>query len=199
MIDLIERVEMMTRNIIAAGMHHDLWSAHIRDTAWKQTAVYREELSDLWWANSLAHRYTFYVRAASAYIEHRKANSIPALVRECRDRMSPEQLVEVDQLLAEAIPVFNKIEELRNNVYAHLSKARNVKDVYGDVEINLDEAARLISLSIDIVNIIRASAGLGAADIGRSHIDQFFSAMNAIDGIRQSGPLSFIEWPHKAV
>src|SRR5579875_2278096 len=87
---LSDRVDRMTRNVIAAGIHHDLWSAHIRDTAWVQTTAYRENFRELWSATSLAHRYAFYVKAASLFIQHKKADSIPRLFRECRPLMDAE-------------------------------------------------------------------------------------------------------------
>lgn len=79
MIPLNERVELMTRNVIAAAIHHDLWSLHIRDTALEATKTYRHQLQDLWSINSLAHRNAFYVRVAAAFMQHPKANSIPRL------------------------------------------------------------------------------------------------------------------------
>ncbi|UTP41439.1 hypothetical protein M9M90_09765 [Phenylobacterium sp. LH3H17] len=173
-------MEMMTRNVIMAAIHHDLWSLHIHKTTWDATETYRETMIDLWAANSLAHRYSFYVRAAAAYAQGPKVNGIPRLMRECRGKLSPEAAVRLTALFAEAKPLADKIEGLRNTVYAHQSARMRVEEAYAEARISLDMAQRLMVISIDIMNEMRAAVGLGATEVSRSHIDQFERTMAAI-------------------
>lgn len=91
----------MTRNVIMAAIHHDLWSLHIHKTTWDATEAYRETMMDLWAANSLAHRYSFYVRAAAAYAQGPKVNGIPRLMQECRGKLTPEAAAQLTALLAQ--------------------------------------------------------------------------------------------------
>lgn len=180
MIGLEERIEMMTRNVIMAAVHHDLWSLHIHKTTWEATEPYRETMVDLWAANSLAHRYSFYVRAAAAYAEGPKVNGIPKLMRDCSGKLTREGAARLSELFAEAKPLANKIEGLRNTVYAHQSARTRIEEAYAEAEISLDMAQRLMVISIDIMNELRAAVGLGAAEVSRSHIDQFERTMRAI-------------------
>ncbi|MNU08818.1 hypothetical protein D3C72_2550520 [compost metagenome] len=55
-----------------------------------------------------------------------------------------------------------------------------VKEAYVEAKISLDMAQRLMVISIDIINDLRAAVGLGAAEVSRSHIDQFERTMRAI-------------------
>lgn len=173
-------MEMMTRNVIMAAIHHDLWSLHIHEATWDTTEAYRSTMSDLWAANSLAHRYSFYVRAAAAYAQGPKVNSIPRLIRECQGKLRPEDATRLTALFAEAQPLADKIEGLRNVIYAHQSARMRIPEAYAEAKISLDMAQRLMVVSIDIVNELRAAIGLDAAEVGRSHIDQFEQAMAAI-------------------
>ncbi len=174
-------MEMMTRNVIMAAIHHDLWSLHIHKTTWDVTEAYRETMMDLWAANSLAHRYSFYVRAAAAYAQGPKVNGVPRLMQECRERLTPEAAARLTALFTEAKPLADKIEGLRNTVYAHQSAHMRVAAAYAEARISLDMAQRLMVTSIDIMNLLRAAVGLGATEVGRSHIDQFERTMAAID------------------
>ena len=183
MIELEERVEMMTRNVIMAAIHHDLWSVHIHKETWNATEPYRETMMDLWAANSLAHRYSFYVRAAAAYAEGPKVNGIPRLMRDCSGKLTQDGAARLSALFAEAKPLADKIEGLRNTVYAHQSVRMRVKEAYAEAKISLDMAQRLMVISIDIINELRAAVGLGAAEVSRSHIDQFERTMRAIGQI----------------
>lgn len=171
---------MMTSNVIMAAIHHDLWSLHIHKSTWDTTKVYRETMMDLWAANSLAHRYSFYVRAAAAYAQGPKVNGIPRLMRECSEKLTHEGEVRLTALFTEAKPLADKIEGLRNTVYAHQSARMRVEDAYADAKISLDMAQRLMVISIDIINELRAAVGLGATEISRSHIDEFERMMTAI-------------------
>ena len=171
---------MMTRNVIMAAIHHDLWSLHIHKMTWAATEAYRETMMDLWAANSLAHRYSFYVRAAGAYAQGPKVNGIPRLMRECRGRLTPEGKARLTALFTEAKPLADKIEGLRNTVYAHQSARMRVEEAYAEAKISLDMAQRLMVISIDIMNELRAAVGLGPTEPSRSHIDQFERAMTAI-------------------
>lgn len=180
MIDLAERVEMMTRNVIMAAIHHDLWSLHIHEAEWDATEAYRETMMDLWAANSLAHRYSFYVRAAAAYAQGPKVNGIPRLMRECRGKLTPEGVARLTALYIEAKPLADKIEGLRNTVYAHQSARMRIEEAYAEAKISLDMAQRLMVVSIDIMNELRAAVGLAATEVSRSHIDQFERTMTAI-------------------
>lgn len=185
MIELPDRVEMMTRNVIMGGIHHDIWSIHLRDATWDETQVYRENLFELWSVTSLAHRYSFYVRLAAAYAENPKANSIPQLVREIRPLLDQHEIERLEILLQQATPIAGKVEFLRNNVYAHQSRRRSVKDVYAEAGITLDDGAQLVSSSIDILNILRHPLGLNDCDIGRKHIEEFrrvIEAAQALEG-----------------
>lgn len=181
MIGLEERMEMMTRNVIMAAIHHDLWSLHIHKTTWDATEAYRETMMDLWAANSLAHRYSFYVRAAAAYAQGPKVNGIPRLMQECSGKLTPEGAARLTALLTEAKPLADKIEGLRNTVYAHQSARVRIEEAYAEAKISLDMAQRLMVISIDIINELRAAVGLGATEVSRSHIDQFERTMTAID------------------
>lgn len=180
MIELEERVEMMTRNVIMAAIHHDLWSVHIHKATWTTTEPYRETMMDLWAANSLAHRYSFYVRAAAAYAEGPKVNGIPRLMRDCSGKLTQDGAARLSALFTEAKPLADKIQGLRNTVYAHQSGRMRVKEAYVEAKISLDMAQRLMVISIDIINELRAAVGLGAAEVSRSHIDQFERTMRAI-------------------
>lgn len=186
MIELAERVEMMTRNVIMGGIHHDLWSLHLRDTTWDATRAYREGLSELWSATSLAHRYSFYVRLAAAYAEGPKVNSIPQLAREIRPLLERSEQEKLDVLLQEASVTTKKVELLRNNIYAHQSRRRTIKDAYQEADISLDEGAHHVSASIDILNILRRQQGLGECNIGRQHIEEFGRVIEAAQ-ILQAG------------
>ncbi len=170
----------MTRNVIMAAIHHDLWSLHIHKTTWDATEVYRETMMDLWAANSLAHRYSFYVRAGAAYAEGPKVNGIPRLMRECQGKLTPDGAARLSALFTEAKPLADKIERLRNTVYAHQSARMRVEEAYAQAKISLDMAQRLMVISIDIINELRAAVGLGATEVSRSHIDQFERTMGAI-------------------
>lgn len=181
MIPLNERVELMTRNVMAAAIHHDLWSLHIRDTAHEATRIYREQFQDLWAINSLAHRYAFYVRAAASFVQNPKSNSIPRLLRETRDRMAPHAHARTVELLAEALPLSEKIESLRNLIYAHQSATRTVAEAYVEERPTLDGHARLVCLAMDLMNEIRSAVGLGAAEVSRTHVNEFLWVMQAID------------------
>jgi hypothetical protein len=178
---LRDRVDRMTRTVLAAAMHHDLWSAHIRDTAQADTAVYRENLSELWSVTSLAHRFAFYVRAGALFIQHPKADSIPRLFRECRPHMDAELVADTERRITALGPRVRKIELLRNSVYAHQSARWTVREAYAEAKISLQDSAMVISEAIDIVNNLRSAVGLYACDIGREHIDQFFASMKAIE------------------
>lgn len=171
---------MMTRNVIMAAIHHDIWSLHIHRATWDTTEAYRETMSDLWAANSLAHRYSFYVRAAAAYAQGPKINGIPRLMQECRVKLTPEAAARLTALFTEAKPLADKIEGLRNTVYAHQSARMRVEEAYAEAKISLDMAQRLMVISIDIMNQLRAAVGLGATEVSRSHIDQFERTMAAI-------------------
>jgi len=181
MIGLEERVELMTGNVIMAAIHHDLWSLHIHKSAWETTEVYRETMMDLWAASSLAHRYSFYLRTAAAYAQGPKVNGIPRLIRECSEKLTPDGEARLTALFTEAKPLADKIEGLRNTVYAHQSARVRVEDAYAEAKISLDMSQRLMVISIDIINELRAAVGLGATEISRSHIDQFERTMTAID------------------
>ncbi|MDO8409340.1 MAG: hypothetical protein Q7S93_04695 [Phenylobacterium sp.] len=185
MIDLEERIEMVTRNVIMAAIHHDLWSLHIHKNAWDTTEIYRETMMDLWAANSLAHRYSFYVRTAAAYAQGPKVNGIPRLMRECSEKLTQEGAARLTSLFTEAKPLADKIERLRNTVYAHQSARMRVEHAYAEAKINLDMAQRLMVISIDIINELRTAVGLGATEISRSHIDQFERTMRAIGQSRE--------------
>lgn len=187
MIELRERVEMMTRNVIMGGIHHDMWSIHLRDTTWHETQVYRENLPELWSVTSLAHRYSFYVRLAAAYAENPKANSIPQLMREIRPLLGQPELGQLNTLLQRASPIATKIEFLRNNVYAHQSRRRTIKDAYAEAKIGLDDGAQLVSVSIDILNILRRPLGLNDCDIGRKHIEEFGRVIEATRALTGNG------------
>ena len=187
MIELRERVEMMTRNVIMGGIHHDMWALHLRDTTWEETRVYRETLSELWSATSLAHRYSFYVRLAAAYAESPKANSIPQLVREIRPRLSQPEREQLDTLLQRASPTASKVELLRNNVYAHQSRRHTTQNVYAEAKFGLDDGVQLVSASIDILNILRRPLGLGDCDIGRKHIEEFGRIIKAAQVLIDQG------------
>lgn len=171
---------MMTRNVIMAAIHHDLWSLHIHETTRGVTETYRETMIDLWAANSLAHRFSFYVRSAATYAQGPKVNSIPRLMRECRDKLTVEGSIRLKELFTEAKPLADKIESLRNAVYAHQSARMRVEEAYAEAQISLDMGQRLIVISIDIMNEMRAAIGLGAVEVSRSHIDQFERTMAAI-------------------
>ncbi len=171
---------MMTRNVVMAAIHHDLWSVHIHEKTWTATELYRETMMDLWAANSLAHRYSFYVRAAAAYAQGPKINSIPRLMRDCSGKLTQEDAARLGALFAEAKPLADKIERLRNSVYAHQSARMRVEDAYDEAKISLDMAQRLVVISINIMNELRAAVGLSAAEVSRSHIDQFERTMRAI-------------------
>lgn len=181
MIDLNERVEMMTRNVIGAALHFDLWGLHIRDAAWEETARYREEFDEIWSLSSLAHRFTFYVRLNAAYAESSKANTIPRLIRECENRFANDQLVRAKAELSELGPIIKKVEKLRNNIYAHQSRQLTIPDAYKEVGVTMDELADLASRSIDLMNAIRGALGLDLIDVGRRHIEQFADIMDAIE------------------
>lgn len=181
MIGLEERIEMMTRNVIMAAIHRDLWSLHIHQATWVATESYRDTMVDLWAANSLAHRYSFYVRVAAAYAQGPKVNSIPRLLRDCSGKLSQEGAARLNTLFVEAKPLADKVEGLRNTVYAHQSARIRVQEAYAEAQISLDIAQRLIVISIDIMNGLRAAVGLGASEVSRSHIDQFEQTMKAID------------------
>lgn len=181
LIPLNDRVELMTRNVMATAIHHDLWSLHIRDTARAATATYREELQDLWSINSLAHRYAFYVRAAAAFVQSPKANSIPRLLRETRSQMDLEAQARSEKLLDEALPLSKKVESLRNQIYAHQSASRTVAEAYAQEQPTLDAHAKLVCLAMDLMNEIRLAIGLTPAEVSRNHIDEFFWVMEAID------------------
>lgn len=174
---------MMTRNVIMAAIHHDLWSLHIHKTTWNDTEPYRETMIDLWAANSLAHRYSFYVRTAAAYAQGPKVNGIPRLIRDCSGKLTQEGAARLSALFAEAKPLADKIEGLRNTVYAHQSARMRVEGAYAEAKISLDMAQRLMVISIDIMNELRAAVGLGATEVSRSHIDQFERMMRAIGQI----------------
>lgn len=191
MIGLEERIEMMTRNVIMAAIHHDLWSLHIHKSAWATTEVYRETMMDLWAANSLAHRYSFYVRAAAAYAQGPKVNGIPRLMRECSEKLTPQGAARLTALFSEAKPLADKVEGLRNTVYAHQSARMRIEKAYGEAKISLEMAQRLMVISIDIINELRAAVGLGATEIGKSHIDQFELTMKAIGQFHKDWPLPF--------
>lgn len=180
MIGLEERMETMTRNVIMAAIHHDLWSLHIHNTTWNATEPYRETMMDLWVANSLAHRYSFYVRAAAAYAQGPKVNGIPRLIRDCSGKLTQESEARLTALFAEAKPLADKIEGLRNTIYAHQSARMRVEEAYAEAKMSLDMAQRLMVISIDIINELRAAVGLGATEVSRSHIDQFERMMRAI-------------------
>lgn len=180
MIGLEDRMEMMTRNVIMAAIHHDLWSLHIHKTTWIVTEPYRETMIDLWAANSLAHRYSFYVRTAAAYAQGPKVNGIPRLIRDCSGKLTQEGEARLTALFAEAKPLADKIEGLRNTVYAHQSARMRVEEAYAEAKISLDMAQRLMVISIDIMNELRAAIGLDATEVSRSHIDQFERMMRAI-------------------
>lgn len=180
MIDLEERTEMMTRNVIMAAIHHDLWSLHIHEGTWSATEAYRETMTDLWAANSLAHRYSFYVRAAAAYAQGPKVNGIPRLMRDCSGRLTQKGQARLTALYAEAKPLADKIERLRNTVYAHQSARMRVEEAYTEAKISLDLARRLMVLSIDIMNELRAALDLPATEISRSHIDEFDRMMSIV-------------------
>jgi hypothetical protein len=181
MIDLTQRIEAMTRNVIAAAIHHDMWSLQIQDTAWKQTVIYREKYQNLWSANSLAHRYSFYIRIASAYIEHRKSNNILRLRRDLNSNISIEKGTEIDSMIADAIPLFKKIEKLRNNIYAHQSANQTIAEVYGDAQISLDDARKLVLVSMDIMNEYRRTVGLQPAETNDAHIKEFFASIAVLE------------------
>ena len=83
-------------------------------------------------------------------------------------------------LFAEAKPLADKIEGLRNTVYAHQSARLRVEEAYAEAKMSLDMAQRLMVISIDIINELRAAVGLGATEVSRSHIDQFERTMKAI-------------------
>lgn len=175
---------MMTRNVIMAAIHHDLWSLHIHKTTWDATELYRETMVDLWAANALAHRYSFYVRAAAAYAQGPKVNGIPRLIRECSGMLTQEGEARLTALFAEATPLAEKIEGLRNTIYAHQSARMRVEEAYAEAKISLDMAQRLMVISIDIMNELRAAVGLGATEVSRSHIDHFERTMTAIGQFR---------------
>lgn len=172
---------MMTRNVIMAAVHHDLWSLHIHETTLDATEPYRETMMDLWAANSLAHRYSFYVRTAAAYAQGPKVNGIPRLMRDCSGKLTLERAARLTALFAEAKPLADKIEGLRNTIYAHQSARMRIKEAYAEAKISLDMAQRLMVISIDIINELRAAVGLAPAEVSRSHIDQFEWTMRAID------------------
>lgn len=172
---------MMTRNVIAAAIHHDLWSLHIRDTARDATKTYREQVQHLWSINSLAHRYAFYVRAAASFAENPKANTIPRLLRETRGQMTCDGQARSAKLLAEALPLSEKVESLRNLVYAHQSARRSISEAYAEKRPTLDGHERLVCLAMDLMNEIRSAVGLDSAEVSRSHIEEFFWVMQAID------------------
>lgn len=171
---------MMTRNVIMAAIHHDLWSLHIHKNTWNATEPYRETMMDLWSANSLAHRYSFYVRAAAAYAQGPKVNSIPRLMRDCSGKLTQQSTDRLATLFAEAKPLADKIEALRNTVYAHQSVSMRVKEAYAEAKVSLEMAQRLMVISIDIINELRAALCLGPAEVSRSHIDEFERTMRAI-------------------
>ena len=181
MLPLNDRVEAMTRAVLAAAMHHDLWSLHIRDTTWEATETYRDRQPDLWSINSLAHRYAYYVRIATCFVQGPKVNSIPRLLRDARAAMSPDASARAEGLLAEAIPLAKKAELLRNRIYAHQSASQTVADVYADAQANLDGHARLVCLALDLLNEVRSAVGLAEVEVSRSHIDQFIWVIEAID------------------
>lgn len=181
MIPLDERIELMTRNVIAAAIHHDLWSLHIRHTAHEATRTYREHFPELWSINSLAHRYAFYVRANAAFAQNPKANSIPRLLRETRDRVPAATQVRITELSAEALPLFKQVEGLRNQIYAHQSASRTVAEAYAEERPTLDGHARLICIAMDLMNYIRSAVGRDPAEVGRTHIEEFLVVMQAID------------------
>lgn len=181
MIPLSDRVELMTRNVMATAIHYDLWSLHIRDTARTETETYREQLQDLWSINSLAHRYAFYVRAAASFVQNPKANSIPRLLRETRSQMPSDAQARSAELLIEALPLSKKVESLRNQIYAHQSASRTVADAYAEEQLTLDALARLVCLAMDLMNEIRSAVGLAPAEVSRTHINEFFWVMQAID------------------
>ncbi len=166
-------MEMMTRNVIMAAIHHDLWSIHIHKTTWDATRAYRESMSDLWAANSLAHRYAFYVRAAAAYAQGPKVNGIPRLIRDCQGKQTLQGASRLTALFGEAKPLADKIERLRNTVYAHQSARLRVEDAYAEAKVSLDMGQRLMVVSIDIINELRAAVGLGATEVSRTHLDEF--------------------------
>ncbi len=180
MIAIAERIEMMTRNVIAGCLHYDLWAAHIRQEGWDRSELYRETMPDLWSVTSLAHRYAFYNRFGAAYVQSKGNNTLPRLVREVAETGMGD-LTAGRAALAEAEPIFEKIRHLRNNIYAHQSAKLRVAQVYAEAEFTLDEAAKVSSLSVDVVNGLRDAVGLDAVEPSRSHLDQFEAMLIALD------------------
>ena len=179
--DLQSRIDRMSHQVIAAALHFDLWSVHIRDTAWEATSTYRQDFEEVWSLTSLAHRFAFYVRLNAIYDEHRKATTIPQLLRECRAEFDADVWAQATGRLSELSPSIAKVRSLRNNIYAHQSKSLSVKAAYAEVGISMDELAALASGSIDLMNLIRESRNLEPIEVGRKHLDQFAEIIAAID------------------
>lgn len=95
--------------------------------------------------------------------------------------MYPDAAARADELLAEALPLSDKAESLRNRVYAHQSSSQTVAQAYADKQPTLDEHARLVCLALDLMNEIRSVVGLAPSEVSRNHIREFFWTMEAID------------------
>lgn len=137
-----------------AGLHFDIWSVLTSpDTQPKYEKTidrYRSFFSTTRDANFVAALITLY----RLYETHASTKNVSYLLKLLRDCFDESKLTEIEALNAEAIPIFKKVNILRNNVFAHRSISLSVEDAYLKAGITPREISRLIEITQKLLNAV---------------------------------------------
>ncbi len=75
--------------------------------------------------------------------------------------VTSEQISKVKSLLVEAKPIWLKVDVLRNEVFGHLAANTSTSAAFKKAAVKPDELARLLELSKQALNAVRAATGGG--------------------------------------
>ena len=142
--------------VIAAEHNHDIWWIYkSKDTRPKYLNTMNRYLS--FFTTSIhAHFVAMIIALYRLYETRRDTINIPRLINflEKHHPLSEDAADRINEMMAEAKPIWIKVGIIRSEVFAHLTNERKIDEAFKKAEIKYRQFKELIELSKKITNAI---------------------------------------------
>ena len=142
--------------VITAEHNHDIWWIYkSKDTRSKFLETMNDYVS-FFQSSIHAHFVAMIIALYRLYETRRDTINIPRLLQllEQHHSLSDDAVTSINDLIAQAKPIWIKVGIIRSDIFAHLTNERSIEESFDKAEIKYGQFKELIELSKKITNAI---------------------------------------------
>jgi hypothetical protein len=164
---LDQRLDRVSQHVVRARLFLDLWYYFAEDKSRRKIINIMEDYSEFFRFTPHAYLLSYIIYMAGVFDKTKHTISLTHLVPEMKavGHIKGQEAGKVDEYLAEASLIADKVAVLRHKAFAHRSAHISYDDVFKLADVRPDQLRDLTEIALKIANRLLLARGLSEAHV----------------------------------